>query len=58
MIKIGIFELVVELIQYMLMGIWGTLFWVELRHKIDTNWGRWSAILFCWVLYGLYLIFK
>lgn len=30
-------------------GIWGTLFWVELRHKIDTNWGRWSAILLCWV---------
>lgn len=57
MTEIGIFELVVVLIQCVLLGVWGTLFWAELRHKINTEWGRWSVLMLCWALYGSYLIF-
>ena len=57
MIEIGIFELVVGLIQSALLGVWGTLFWMELRHKIETNVGRWGVLMLCWALYGAYLIF-
>lgn len=57
MIEVGIFELVVVLIQCILMGVWGALLWVQLRHKINTDRGRWSVLMFCLVILVVYLIF-
>ena len=57
MIEVGIFELVVVLIQCVLMGVWGVLLWVQLRHKINTDRGRWSVLMFCLVILVVYLIF-
>ena len=57
MIEVRIFELVVMLIQYILMAVWGVLLWVELRHKINTDRGRWGILMFCLVIFMTYLIF-
>lgn len=57
MIEVGIFELVVVLIQCILMGVWGVLLWVQLRHKINTDRGRWGVLMFCLVILVVYLIF-
>ena len=57
MTEIGIFELVVVLVQSVLLGVWGTLLWAELRHKIKTEWGRWGVLMLCWVLTGLMMCF-
>ena len=57
MIEVGIFELVVMLIQYILMAVWGVLLWGQLRHKINTDCGRWGILMFCLVIFVTYLIF-
>ena len=57
MTEIGTFEMIVLLIQGVLFGVWSTLLWVELRHKIDTIWGRGCVRMLNWMLLGAYLIF-
>ena len=57
MIEISKVEFIAMAIELVCYGVWSTLFWVDLRHKINTNIARWICIGVMWLVFGFELIF-